>query len=216
VGEEVLMGMFFLNERPIIIVFASRSSHDFMSSTCAKKARLTLVASGAPYVISTPKGRMNADCIAQKVLLELSGKIFSTNLIILSGQGIYVILGMSWMKLHKDVLDISASLVHLNSSVYGKVTLHLPTISRIKTSLHRVVVRKIEEIHVVREFPDVFLDNLPGLAPERAIEFKIELQPDTTLIAKALYKMTHVELVELKIQLQHLQDKGFIHLSSSP
>jgi hypothetical protein len=53
-GEEVLAGTFFLNECPIIILFDSRASHDFMSSTYAKKAKLSLVASGAPYVISTP------------------------------------------------------------------------------------------------------------------------------------------------------------------
>jgi hypothetical protein len=51
---------------------------------------------------------------------------------------------------------------------------------------------------------------------ERAIEFKIELQPGTAPIAKAPYKMMSVELVELKIQLQDLQDKGFIHPNSSP
>jgi hypothetical protein len=55
-----------------------------MSATCAKKAKLTLVASVALYVISTPGGRVQANCIAQKVLLELSRKVFHTNLIILS------------------------------------------------------------------------------------------------------------------------------------
>jgi hypothetical protein len=50
-GEEVLDGTVFINERPIIILFYSGASHDFMSFTCAKKARLTLMASGAPYVI---------------------------------------------------------------------------------------------------------------------------------------------------------------------
>jgi hypothetical protein len=61
--EEMLADTFFLNERPIIILFDSRASHDFMSSACAKKARLTLMASGAPYVISTPGGRVDADRI---------------------------------------------------------------------------------------------------------------------------------------------------------
>jgi hypothetical protein len=181
---------FFLNERPIIILFDSRASHDFMSSTCTKKAGLTLVASGAPYVISTPGGRVDADHIAQKVPLELSGKVFSTNLIILSGQGIDVILGMSWMKMHKAVLDIAMRLVHLISPAYGKVTLHLLVISHIKTSLHHVVERRLGDIHVVREFSDLFPDDLPGMPPERAIEFKIELQPDTTPISKAPYKMS--------------------------
>jgi hypothetical protein len=80
-GEEVLASTFFLNERPIVILFDSGASHNFMSSTCDKKAWLTLVASGAPYVISTPGGRVDVDHIAQKVPLELSGKVFSTNLI---------------------------------------------------------------------------------------------------------------------------------------
>jgi hypothetical protein len=120
----------------------------------------------------------------------LSGQIFETDLIVLSGQGIDVILGMSWMKWHNVVLDISARLVHLNSPVYGKVTLQLPVISRIKASLHHVVERRLEDIHVVREFPDVFPDDLPGMPPERAIEFKIELQPGTAPISKAPYKMS--------------------------
>jgi hypothetical protein len=55
-GEEVLVGTFFLNECLIIILFDLGTSHDFMSFTCAMKAKLSLVASGAPYVISTPGG----------------------------------------------------------------------------------------------------------------------------------------------------------------
>jgi hypothetical protein len=62
----------------------------------------------------------------------------------------------------------------------------------------------------------VFPDDLPGMPPERAIEFKIELQPGTALIVKAPYKMSPVELKELKIQLQGLLDKGYIRPSISP
>jgi hypothetical protein len=100
--------------------------------------------------------------------------------------------------------------------VYGKVTLHLPAISHIKASLHHVVERRLEDIHVVHEFPDVFPDDLLGIPPERAIEFKIELQPGTAPISKAPYKMSREELAELKIQLKGLLDKGFIRPSSSP
>jgi hypothetical protein len=52
-----------------------------------------------------------------------------------------------------------------------------------------MVERRLEDIHVVCEFPDVFPDDLPGMPPERAIEFKIELQPNTAPISKAPYKM---------------------------
>jgi hypothetical protein len=99
--------------------------------------------------------------------------------------------------------------------VYGKITLQLPAISRIKASLHHVAELKLEDIHVVREFLNVFPDDLPRMPPEREIEFKIELQPGTALIAKAPYKMSPVELKELKIQLQGLLDKGYIRPSIS-
>jgi hypothetical protein len=215
-GEEVLAGTFFLNEHPVIILFDSGASHDFMSSTCAKKAKLSLVALGASYVFSTPGGRVDANWIVQKAPLELSGRIFHTNLIILGGKGIDVILGISWMKLHRVVLDIAGRLVHLDSPMFGKVILHLPAIPRIEASLHHVAERKIEDIHVIREFLDVFSDDLPGMPTERVIEFKIELQPGTAPIAKAPYKMSPVELKELQIQLQVLLDKGYIRPSISP
>jgi hypothetical protein len=73
IGEEVLAGTFFLNDQPIVILFDSGASHDFMSSTCTKKARLTLVASGTPHVISTPGGQVDADRIVQKVPLDMAG-----------------------------------------------------------------------------------------------------------------------------------------------
>jgi hypothetical protein len=214
--EEVLAGTFLLNEHPVIILFDSRATHDFMSSTCAKKAKLSLMASGAPYVISTPGVRVDADRIVQKVQLELSGRIFSTNLIILSGQGIDVILGMNWMKLHRAVLDIAGRLVHLDSHVYGKDILHLPVISRIKASLYHVVDLKLEDIHVIREFLDVFPDDLPRMPTKREIEFKIELQLSTAPIANAPYKMSPVELKKLKNQLHGLLNKSYICPSISP
>jgi uncharacterized RDD family membrane protein YckC len=166
----VVVGMFFLNECPIIILFDSRASHDFISSTYAKKAKLSLVASGTPYVISTLGGRVDTDWIVSKATLDLAGWVIEIELIILSGQGIDVILGMNWMKWHEAILDIVAWLAHLNSPVHGKVTLYLPAVFRIKASLHHMVELKLEDIHVVREFPVVFPNDLPGMPPERAIE----------------------------------------------
>jgi hypothetical protein len=100
--------------------------------------------------------------------------------------------------------------------MYGKVVLHLPAVSHIKAYLFYMLELKIEDIHVIRKFLDVFPNYLPGMPPKRAIEFKIELQSGTTPIAKALYKMSLVEMKELKIQLQGLLDKGYIHPSTSP
>jgi predicted aspartyl protease len=97
-GKEVLAGTFFLNEHPVIIMFDFGASHDFISSTCAKEAMLSIVTAEALYVISTPGSRVDADQIVRKAPLELAGRGFSADLIILKGQGLDVILGMSWMK----------------------------------------------------------------------------------------------------------------------
>jgi hypothetical protein len=75
---------------------------------------------------------------------------------------------------------------------------------------------KIEDIPVVYEYTDVFLDDLPGMPPDRDIKFVIEHQPGTTPISKRPYRMPPKELAELKIQLQELLDKGYIHPSTSP
>jgi hypothetical protein len=88
--------------------------------------------------------------------------------------------------------------------------------SHIKASLHHVVEPKLEDIHVIQDFADIFPYDLPRMPLERAIEFKIKLQPGTTPISKAPYKFSAMELKELKIQLQGLLDKGYICQSISP
>ena len=72
-----------------------------------------------------------------------------------------------------------------------------------------------QDIKVVRDFLDVFPEDLPGLLPDREVEFTIELVPGTTPILKAPYRIAPVELKELKEQLQDQLDKGFIKPSVS-
>ncbi|XP_070667473.1 uncharacterized protein [Malus domestica] len=82
--------------------------------------------------------------------------------------------------------------------------------------LNDVVPNSVEEVRVVRHYPDVFPDDLPGLPPDRDVEFLIDLLPGTDPISLTPYRMAPAELRELKIQLQELTDKGFIQPSTSP
>ena len=75
---------------------------------------------------------------------------------------------------------------------------------------------KIGDVPVVDEFPDVFPDELPGLPPDREIEFAIDLAPGTEPVSKAPYRMAPVEMKELATQLQDLLEKGVIRPSVSP
>ena len=73
-----------------------------------------------------------------------------------------------------------------------------------------------EEVPVVQDFPDVFPEELPGLPPDRDIEFLIELLPDTTPISKRPYRMPLNNLEEINKQISELLEKGYIRRSSSP
>ena len=75
---------------------------------------------------------------------------------------------------------------------------------------------KLEDISIVRDFLDVFPEELPGLPPKREVEFTIELVSGTASISKATYRMAPLELKELKTQLQEMFDRGFIRPSVSP
>jgi hypothetical protein len=79
-----------------------------------------------------------------------------------------------------------------------------------------IEAKSIEDVPVVQEYPDVFPEELPGMPPDRDIEFVIDLIPGTSPIAKRPYRMAAPELEELKKQLAELQRSGFIRPSSSP
>ena len=76
--------------------------------------------------------------------------------------------------------------------------------------------KSLEEAPVINEYPDVSLEELPGMPPDRDVKFVIDLVPGTSPIAKRPYRMAASELVELKKQLEELQRTGFIRPSSSP
>jgi hypothetical protein len=88
-------------------------------------------------------------------------------------------------------------------------------------SCHQVTARikeikPSEAIKVVSDFPDVFPEELPGMPPERKVEFAIELIQGTAPISKRAYRVSGPELVELKKQIDELLEKGYIRLSTSP
>ncbi|GJT74092.1 reverse transcriptase domain-containing protein [Tanacetum coccineum] len=76
--------------------------------------------------------------------------------------------------------------------------------------------KRLEDIPVVREFPEVFPEDLPGLPPVRQVEFQIDLIPGAAPVARAPYRLAPSEMQELSNQLQELSDRGFIRPSTSP
>jgi hypothetical protein len=127
-----------------------------------------------------------------------------------------VILGMEWMNQHKVILDVLDRVVEINSPTVGHTTMYLPFKDGTDSCAYVTIISSLDEIPVVCEYPDVFPDELPGMPPDRDVEFVIELQPGTAPISKRPYRMPPKELAELKTQLQELLDKGYIRPSCSP
>jgi hypothetical protein len=155
--------------------------------------------------------------VAFNVPVILVERDFPTNMIVLKRQDIDVILGMNCLAQHKAILNADLRTIRLS---YGheEVLLSIPVTIPAKPfgRVYEAIVPKIQDIPVVYEFPNVFPEDLPGLPPERDVEFVIELKPDTAPISRRSYRMPPNELAEPKTQLQDLLEKGFIRPSLSP
>ncbi|KAL8095604.1 hypothetical protein AgCh_036864 [Apium graveolens] len=147
-----------------------------------------------------------------------------------------VILGMDWLSNHEVQIECKSKKVKLRTKDGEKVIFRgkrqeKKFLMAIETKrllcqgcevylAHVMDVEKesvrIEDIPIVRDFPDVFPDELPGLPPDREIEFTIDLASGTEPVSKAPYCMAPVEMKELAAQLQELLDKGVIRPSVSP
>ncbi|KAL4026341.1 hypothetical protein IC575_014770 [Cucumis melo] len=183
--------------------------------------------------VSTPSGEvmLSKDKI-KACQVEIANHVLDVTLLVLDMRDFNVILGMNWLSANHASIDCSCKEVVFNPpsaasfKFKGAETVVLPkVISAIKVNkllnqstwsiLASVIDTREPEVFlpsepVVREYPDVLIDELPGLPPPRKIDFAIELEPGTTPISRAPYKMAPAELKELKVQLQKLLDKSFI------
>ena len=140
--------------------------------------------------------------------------MYTSNLVVLPGLGIDVILGMKWMSGHGVVIDTSTRVVMLRDPISNEAFLvpHPKNLDLHHTA-NAIQTPRIEDILVVCEFRDVFPNDLPVLPSDRDIEFKIELVPGTAPISRRPYRMPPNELAELRVQLQNLLEKGLIRPS---
>ena len=215
-GAPVLTGIFSIQGYSVKVLFDSGATHSFINGSILGKLGISCCHMKRPFMIATPGGRVACRDLSLRVPLELVSKVFPINLINLSLDAIDVILGMNWLEEHNVVLDIAARMVEINSPTRGTSTLYLPSNRCDNGYVFAAISPQLDAIPVVCEYPDVFSDDLPGMPPDRVIEFMIELQPGTAPISKRAYRMPPKELAELKIQLQELLDKGYIRPSSSP
>jgi hypothetical protein len=213
-GAPVLTCIFSVLNFPAVILFYSGASHSFISAKFSTKCQLPFHHTNGGITISTPGGRVATYQINRHVPIRLGSFIFKTTLLIMGLDSVDIILGTDW--LYHVVIDVAARAIEIHSPLDGEITLYLPDQGCTRSCAFSMIESPVEKISVVCEYPDVFPDELPGMPPDRYIEFAIELQPETAPISKRPYRMPPAELAELKKQLQELLDKGFIRPSTSP
>jgi hypothetical protein len=216
-GEPIMMGTFLVANHPAVILFDSSASHTFISKEFVEQHCIAYNESREGFIIHSPGGQIFTKEVAFHVPVTLAERDFPTNMIVLKGQYIDVILGMNWLAQHKAILNTDLRTIRLS---YGQeeVLLSIPIAIPPKPigRVYEAIIPEIQDIPVVCEFPDIFLEDLPRLPLERDVEFVIELKPDMSPVSRRSYRMPPNELAELKTQLQDLLEKGFIRPSSSP
>jgi hypothetical protein len=187
-GEPVLMGTFLVANQPAVILFDSVASHTFIRKNFVEKYCIHCTVSREGFIIHSPGGRIFTKEVAFHILVTLAGREFPTNMIVLKCQDIDVILGMNWLALNKAIINTDLRTIKLSHS-HEEIQLSIPVVVPAKTSgrVYEAIVQEIQDISVVCEFPDVFPEDLPGLPPERDVEFVIELKPGTAPISRRPY-----------------------------
>jgi hypothetical protein len=194
-GEPVMMGTFLVANHPIVILFYSGASHTFISKTFVEKHCIHCTESREGFVIHSPRGRIFTKEVAFHIPVTLAEREFPTNMIVIKGQDIDVILRMNWLAQNKAIINADQRTIKLS---YGheEVQLSIPIAVPVKASgqVFEAIIQEIQDILVVCEFLNVFPEDLPGLLPERNVEFVIELKPDTAPISRRSYRMPTNEL----------------------
>ncbi|GJV14155.1 putative reverse transcriptase domain-containing protein [Tanacetum coccineum] len=153
--------------------------------------------------------KVNVDRIIHGCKLELESSLFTIDFIPLGHGSFDVIVGMDWLSHNKAVIVCHEKVVEI-PLVYGEILrVHGERVKKSTKALKNAKVDepKISDIFVVREFVEVFPDDLKGLPPQRQVEFRIELIPRATPVVKSPYRLATSEMQELSEQLKELQDK---------
>jgi hypothetical protein len=172
-------------------------------------------------IVSSPGGDMPARQLCPKVNLKIRGVDFVANLIILESKDIDVSPRMDWLSKYQVHIDYAKKSVKLTTPEGKEMEFVAEPVVTANGVANRAKVNQLDasqgsKVPLVNEFPDVFPEELPGMPPDRGIEFVIELKPGTATVYKTPYGMATPELAELKEHIKELLEKGFIHPSSTP
>ena len=238
-APDVVTGIISILDHDAYTLVDPGATHSFASKPFLDRFQIETQPLEGRMRVSLPAGDpLFSDRVVRDSRVLIEGQEFPADVVALDMRDFDVVLGMDWLYLHRATLDCYKKEVKLHR--LGKLEVKFRGICRelsssmISAMTAQRMLRKgcqcylahvvetvkegtlVDEIPVVREFPDVFPDDIAGLPPEREVEFTIDLIPGIEPISIPPYRMAPAELRELKAQLEELLSKGFIRPSISP
>ncbi|KAD3067306.1 hypothetical protein E3N88_35186 [Mikania micrantha] len=235
----IVTGTFLLNNLYASVLFDTGADKSFISPEFASLLSLPVVDLETPYVIELANGKMiKTNSVIQRCSLNLNDHLFNIDLLPIEIGSFDVVVGMDWLSVNQAEVICENKVIRIPLSEGNTLLVQgeragrkLGIISSMQTQkclrkgcpafLAYVInssssQKRIENIPVVKDFPEVFPEDISGLPPMRQVEFHIDLIPGAAPVAKAPYRLAPSEMQELSGQLQQLLDKGFIRPSFSP
>nr|GEW08998.1 putative reverse transcriptase domain-containing protein [Tanacetum cinerariifolium] len=239
--SNVVTGTFLLNNCYAYMLFDSGADRSFVSTTFSALLDIAPSTLDTSYAVELTDGIISeTNIVLRGYTLGLLGHPFNIDLMPIKLGSFDVIIGMDWLaKYHAlivcdvripygdEVLIIRGdncddesklniiSCTKTQKYIQKGCKVYLAQVTS-KKAEDKSEEKRLEDVPIVREFPEVFPEDLPGLPPARQVEFQIDLVPGAAPIAQAPYRLAPAEMQELSTQLQELSDRGFIRPSSSP
>ncbi|KAK8681782.1 hypothetical protein V6N13_054184 [Hibiscus sabdariffa] len=236
---DVIAGNFSLQSLSLLSLIDSGSTHSYILSDHARLLDMPCeVLDVGVNVTSSFGDTVVVRKLYRRCPLMVQGYVFPVDMMELSFYGFDVILGMDWLVEHRARVDFETKRVSLKLADDHEVVIVGENIKFLSNVVSALEAQRLmddscqaylayvmnpnmgearpRDIRTVRDFPGVFPEKLPGLPPDREVEFVIETHADSAPVSISPYRMAPKELKELKTQLQELLDRGFIRPSTSP
>ncbi|XP_057250619.1 uncharacterized protein LOC130591352 [Beta vulgaris subsp. vulgaris] len=203
--DTVITGTFPVHSIPGCVLFDSGASHSFISTAFSRTLNAKPCPKFSAMSVSIPNGEsISCDVMYRNCPILIGGYEFLVDLVQFELTDFDVILGMDWLSKYQADINCLNHEITLRrpdgcKGCYGYLC-NVIDLTKPEVSL--------SDIPIVKEYPDVFPEDIPGMPPQREIDFSIDLIPGAAPISKAPYRMAPAELQELKKQLDECSRKG--------
>ncbi|GJZ74898.1 putative reverse transcriptase domain-containing protein [Tanacetum coccineum] len=218
-NPNVVTGTFLLNDHYACILFDSGAEKSFVSSAFTPFIDIAPTALNTNYEIELADGKVvSTNTILCSCTLVLLNHVFKIDLLPTQLGSFDVIIGMDWLAYYRALIDCYEKIVRIplpNGEIL-EVQGERPEKDLGSLACIKADEKKLDDIRIVRDFPEVFPDDLLGLPHVREVEFRIDLIPGASPVVRSPYRLAPSEMLELSNQLKELQEKGFIRPSHSP